>query len=503
MSQKLENSYIAKRLREIGLDFIERLPQRKIKYRCVNCGRIKEGYIDNLLSKKKTMFCSDCNHRTKKSTDDYIAEIETKNIPVEVMGEYINALTPINHKCKICGHVWNVTPAHILSSRKCPICSYSNIGFKKRPQNKKYSFDEVSEILKKKNIKLIELYVDGNNKTRCKCECLVDGYKYESPLSHIINGTSCPCCKKQKIGPEPHFVNSVFSSNYYEIFKKGFSDDVLKEVMPFSEKKIKGTCPKCGRNIETYPALIVQLGKIPCPCSDGISYPNKFVYNILEQSGINFIREYSPKWFGRKRRSYDFFLPNENAIIEVNGLQHYQNVFERLGGRTIEKEQENDLFKKECALKNGVEKYIELDCSFSNVEYIKKSVMSNKEFLKLIKKDNIDFDRANNFAINDSVIQNIARDVNYGKTRNEICAKYHISMSMYYKYLHNAIELKLCEDHFNSKQKIMCVENKKIYDSYLIAGKDFSIRPFHIKEVCDGKRKTAGGYHWIYINTDS
>jgi len=502
MSKKLEDIYLVEKLKNIGLEYIERLPQRKVKYRCFKCGKIKTGFIDNLLSKKKTLYCSDCNQRSQKTTKDYIEEINDKNIPLEVIGEYKNALSPIRHRCKICGYVWNATPAHILSRRKCPICSFEKEKIKTRPINKKYTFEEASELLKKKSIKLLDLYIDDKNKTRCVCECMIDRYKYDSPLSHIINGTSCPCCAKQAIGPAPYFVNSIFSSEYYDIFKNYFNDEVLKTNMPYSEKLIKGQCPKCGREIITYPALVVTLGKVPCVCGDGISYPNKFIYSILEQKGISFVREYSPKWFGTKRRSYDYYLPNNNAIIEVNGLQHYQNTFERIGGRSIQKERENDAFKKECALKNGIKKYIEIDCSYSDVKYIKKSILSNREFLAIVSTDDIDFDKANYFAMNDSVVQNIAKDINENVNRLAICEKYHISQSAFYKYLHCAIDLKLCIYQGKMPKKVICIENGKVYDSCSSAGRELSIKSSHIKEVCNGKRKTCGGYHWEYVDSD-
>ena len=46
--------------------------------------------------------------------------------------------------------------------------------------------------------------------------------------------------------------------------------------------KIKCRCKLCGAIFDIVPANIVHRNNISCPtCSDGISYPNKFVRNVL------------------------------------------------------------------------------------------------------------------------------------------------------------------------------------------------------------------------------
>lgn len=45
-------------------------------------------------------------------------------------------------------------------------------------------------------------------------------------------------------------------------------------------------------------------------------------------------------------------------------------------------------------------------------------------------------------------------------------------------------------------KSIMCIETGNTYSSSLAAEKELGI--FHIKDVCNGVRKTAGGFHWRY-----
>lgn len=50
---------------------------------------------------------------------------------------------------------------------------------------------------------------------------------------------------------------------------------------------------------------------------------------------------------------------------------------------------------------------------------------------------------------------------------------------------------------FPSK-KIICVETQKIFESISEAERKTGILHSHISQVCNGIRKTTGGYHWDY-----
>lgn len=52
-------------------------------------------------------------------------------------------------------------------------------------------------------------------------------------------------------------------------------------------------------------------------------------------------------------------------------------------------------------------------------------------------------------------------------------------------------------------KKIFCVELNKIFNSAAEAGQELKIDPSSIRKVCNGKRKSAGGYHWKEIEKNS
>lgn len=69
--------------------------------------------------------CSVCVGNKKYEHEEYIRKIEEANANIEVIEEYIDALTPILHKCKIDGYEWIARPSAVLYGSGCPICNIS------------------------------------------------------------------------------------------------------------------------------------------------------------------------------------------------------------------------------------------------------------------------------------------------------------------------------------------------------------------------------------------
>ena len=47
-------------------------------------------------------------------------------------------------------------------------------------------------------------------------------------------------------------------------------------------------------------------------------------------------------------------------------------------------------------------------------------------------------------------------------------------------------------------KKVINIDTGKVFNSILEAKKYYRLKGNHIGEVCKGKRKTCGGYHWKY-----
>lgn len=195
--------------------------------------------------------------------------------------------------------------------------------------------------------------------------------------------------------------NGIYDTHLYlsKMFKN--KEESYKYTVG-SGVKVDVICPSCNveKNIRIDDLYKQGIG---CACfSNGSTYPEKFLFFILKILGLDFKKEASKNtfsWISDKKR-YDFYIPSLNMIIETHGIQHYEQT-NRNGDktRTLKEEQENDKLKRELALENGIEHYIELDCRKSDMEWIKNSIMNSKldELFDLSKVDWDEIDNSSRF----------------------------------------------------------------------------------------------------------
>lgn len=267
----------------------------------------------------------------------------------------------------------------------------------------------------------------------------------------------------------------------------------------FSHKWADFKCRHCGNVFNAYVHNIKTYG-FKCPyCSDGISYPEKFVSNLLSQLNVKFKRDTRLNWSKQKR--YDFYIEEYAMIIETHGMQHYnsQSSFHVSNKRN---EKENDNYKKELAMCNNIKYYIELDCRYSELKYIKKSIV-NSLLSVLFDLSNINWDLIDK-QCQKSKLTEVCDIFNSGTVLcKEIAQKVKIHESTVSEYLAKGREMGLIDltierPHKTIKKPIIYVETQKVYDSLSAVG-ELGYNKSQVSECCNGKGKTAGGYHWCYV----
>jgi len=281
-------------------------------------------------------------------------------------------------------------------------------------------------------------------------------------------------------------------------------EDALKYSFG-SNENILMRCPDCGyeKEINIYYLRIKGFG---CPkCSDGISYPEKFMINLLEQLSLNFKFQLSKTIFdwcnGYK---YDLYLDTINCIIETHGIQHYEeNHFRDL----LNKTQENDRDKKQLASNNGINNYIVLDCRRSTIEWIKNSVMnSGLPQLLNFKEADIDWIICHKSACL-TIIKKACDLWNNGvKDTFKISTILKHSRGTVIRYLHQGAELGWCDyiskeeqkKYYNSISKILgvrviCLTTGEVFDSQREASRKYNIKcSSSISGCCNGRKEYAG-----------
>ena len=445
----------------------------------------------------------------KKTHEQYIAEVLEKRQNVEVLGTYIDNRTKILHKCKICGYKWDSMPNTILHRNKCPVCDKKEIGNPPEYKNSIWDSEYRDLFSKYMTEKQMKSYTPRSSK-KIDVHCNICGHTWMVAPSSIFINNGCPVCSGRSVGGAPEYRNSIWSSEYKDYFSQYMTDDQMKTYTPYSSKKVEVKCPDCGRHKIISVSNLIK--GIRCICRDGQSYPNKFIYSLLEQLNIEFIQEYSPKWANKKR--YDMYLKKENCIIENHGLQHYDNHgFYIYGGRTFDEEKYNDEKKEELAKQNNIKYYIIIDCRYSTLEWIKQSIMNSQlpTIINFTEKD-VDWNKCHKFATSNLVFT-ASKLWNEGLNICEIEKELKIANSTVIKYLKKGKELGLCtytagdgikRQGKNSRgennpyaKKVIKLSNMKIYGSIKQCSLDNGLSPSGISYYCKKQEKFMYYDEWL------
>lgn len=278
------------------------------------------------------------------------------------------------------------------------------------------------------------------------------------------------------------------------------------EISYGSQKKVFIKCPNCGKekllNFNSF-----RKNGISCfRCSDGISYPEKVMYNLLKKLGADFIYQFNntnKNWCSNYK--YDFYIQSLNCIIETHGIQHYQKSFETCGGNSLQYEQQNDILKEKLAKQNNIKYYIVIDCRYSNIDYIKNNILKSEltELFDLSKIDWLEIDKQSQ---NSLVKQACDLWSNGIHNTREIGNLIKVDRNTVARYLKQGTKLNWCI--YNAKienikahnKKVYCIEFNIIYNSQTEANEKTKINNTCISNCCKGKQKTAGGYHWMYYD---
>ena len=278
-----------------------------------------------------------------------------------------------------------------------------------------------------------------------------------------INKTGCSCCTSKggsSVMPKinsvavthPHLINCFIDKNDARKYKAS------------SNKKILVKCPFC----ETVKYMkICDLTKRGVTCGvcsiKTCSLGEKIIYALLSIMDEDFIKELNNTDFDWcENYRYDFYLKKYNCIIETHGGQHYDKDFTGYSsGKTLEEQKTIDKIKYDLAMTNGIFKYIIIDSSQSDFNYIKESIVNSDLFELLnIDKNKIDWN-----TIGEKVFtQHIIKDLCTYWMEHENCSRkdlsniFHVSEHTITKYLRIGSELNWCNYNEVGAHKINIYE---------------------------------------------
>ena len=157
----------------------------------------------------------------------------------------------------------------------------------------------------------------------CKGKKINENRKYYQYLCHkcgydkswkeeskIVN-RGCPVCRGYLAIEE---INTIGDKRPDLLVYFQNKEDAYKYTTG-SHSHLNLTCPTCGTPKETTPHILCRQGFFCDKCSDGVSYPEKFMMSFLEQAKIDFQYQLSKKHFEWcDKYKYDFYIKNKNCI---------------------------------------------------------------------------------------------------------------------------------------------------------------------------------------------
>lgn len=340
-------------------------------------------------------------------------------------------------------------------------------------------------------------------------ECLNCGYEFIVGEDIICDGAQESYCKAcgeySKIAVKGY--NDLWTTNP-EIAQLLLNPDEGYNHLKSSNDKTDWVCPNCKSIIKNRMFVQVYQHGLACKkCGDGISYPEKIMRECLEQSGLIFEMHKIFDWSNLKE--YDFYLPEYNIIIETHGLQHYEKSFERMGAMTLEEVQINDEYKRDLAIKNGISKYIIIDCRESDFDYIFKNIeLSELNIIidfRLINRNEVSRNSLTNYLIKACEMWNSGiKDINV------IANKINLSSYTIASYLKRCDKIGLCDyTNFMKLKKtrgVRCKTTNEMFNSMTDACNKYNIQSCAIRKSCLHPKYSAGKLadktklYWEYID---
>ena len=305
----------------------------KLRVKHNKCGNVYEIKPNDFLNGSR---CSYCAGNLKKTDAQFKREV--RNLVGDeytFLDSYVNAHTKLRVKHNKCGNVYEVQPSNFLNGSRCSYCSGHHK--KTNTEFKQEIYDLVGN-----EYTFLDSYVSTMTKLRVKHnKC---GNTYKVLPNNFISGSRCPYCSASVGKTDVQFKQEVFDlvGNEYT-----FLDSYVNN---FTKLRVKHN--KCGHVYKVRPTDFISHNT-RCPYCNSPK-GELIISKILDTLNVNY--EYQKTFDDLKDvqpLSYDFYIPDQNILIEYQGVQHYQSI-DYFGGEDQFKNQQNhDKLKADYAKANG------------------------------------------------------------------------------------------------------------------------------------------------------
>lgn len=434
-----------------------------------------------------------------KTNEEYYKEVTKINPDIEITGFYVNGNSKMNCKCKICGYEWTSTARNLINPKKCLGCMHNKRTF----EYPDITHDDFCNIIKENypSLKITGTYYKGLNLISCTCtDC---GYHTRVRVQMLLEGTyECQICKDGKENIK-YGLNDIKTVNpvLYECLK---DKSISNKYTINSRAKTDFICPCCGKTIKNKSIDKANRRGLRCKCQDGNSLGEKYFYQVIKSLDESVeVEKYLNNNYSYR---YDFYgcVNDKTWICEIQGKQHNTKSFETCGGRSLKEEIKNDKLKKEYALSQGIDYYIQINSKESGFNQLKDEILRS-ELTCLYDFNNVNWVDCYRKSLMSDVIT-VTGLWNQGKKIMEICTITGLSKGTVRKHLTKSNEIGLCNyDHtIRNEIKVLCVDTNEVFDSLRDAEIKYDIKRGYLSSYLKGRTTLpVGNKTWQYYEENT
>jgi very-short-patch-repair endonuclease len=260
--------------------------------------------------------CGECEICLEKSCYKYKDIWSSKNDLIPEMVS-ISSHKKVIFNCLNCSHEYKQSLNNKTKGASCPYCANQKrcgeckICLEKSCFRYKYIWSDKN----KENCEKIALHCHK----KYLFDCLKCSHEYEqSPNDKTNKGAGCPYCdNKLRCGE-----CAICLDNSCFIYKYIWSDknkENCEKIALQSKKKILFNCGICSNEYEQSPND--KSNGRGCPYC--VNKTELKVSNFLKEQNVKFKRQFDIE---NIKKYYDFYLPDFNLILEIDGDQHFKQV---------------------------------------------------------------------------------------------------------------------------------------------------------------------------------
>lgn len=300
----------------------------------------------------------------KHTFDDVKAFVESNSGCKLLSTEYVGNNENLLFECH-CGEIFKATFHNFKghSKRQCNKC-----GNEQKHKDKLIPIEEIKKFVENNSeCKLLSTeHLGRGTKLRFMCKC---GNEFERDYNNFkhSNQRQCTECSGGVKLLYDDVKRYIEATSNCKLISKTYNNN--HDMMTLQ-------C-ECGNLFETNFGNFKVFNKRRCgECTNKTSYPELQAISILEKHKVQFKQQY--KFSDCKHIQtlvFDFYLPNQNLCIEIDGKQHHEPILKYGGDEGFAKTKARDGIKNEYCKNKNIKLLRIPYWEFDNMENILKSVL--------------------------------------------------------------------------------------------------------------------------------